>query len=126
MKVAAKKYLRNLLLAMASYMFILFGVNSYLLANEVPQVQQIILALLPMLPVLVVIKAILTFARTWDELQRKKSMEAMLIAFILVATGTFAYGFLEGIGFPPLETIWVLPIMFATHGLSQAFVASRY
>lgn len=126
MNKAAKKYTRNMTLAFIAYGLILFGVNSYLMANDEPQWRQTILALLPMIPVFLVLKSILVFARSWDELQRKKAMEAMLISFFITGFGTFAYGFLEGVGFPPLETIWIMPIMMGTFGLSQLIVARRY
>jgi hypothetical protein len=126
MKPAVKKYLVSLTLGMGSYMFILFGVNTYLTFNTVPQGQATFLALLPMLAVFLIFKAIAEFARSWDELQRKKAMEAMLISFLFTGFGTFAYGFLEGVGFPRLEIIWVLPIMFAMFGVGQILVARRY
>jgi len=125
-KPAVKNYTRNLLLAIASYGFMLFGINSYLANNDVPQWAQAILALLPMLPVLVVLKTVVVFSRSWDELQRKQATEAMLISFFVTGFGTFAYGFLEGVGFPPLETIWVMPIMMGCYGAAQMFVVRRY
>lgn len=126
MKPAVKKYLRTLSLGFGSYMFILFGVNTYLTANTVPKWQATLLVLLPMLAVFVIFKAIAEFARSWDELQRKKAMEAMLISFLLTGFGTFAYGFLEGVGFAKLDTIWIMPMMIAVYGIGQIIVARRY
>lgn len=126
MSTAVKKYMRNLALAFSAYGLILFGVNSYMLSNDLPQWEMTILALLPMIPVLAVLKSILVFAESWDELQRRKAMEAMLISFFITGFGTFAYGFLEGVGFPTLETIWVMPIMMACFAVGQIIVARRY
>jgi hypothetical protein len=126
MTTAAKTYTRNIILAFSAYGLILFGVNSFMNASELPQWQMAILALLPMLPVLLVIKSVLVFAASWDELQRKKSTEAMIVAFFVTGFGTFAYGFLEGVGFPTMDTIWVMPLMMASYILGQLIVARRY
>lgn len=126
MNTAAKQYTRNIILAFTAYGLILFGVNTYMSGAELPQWRMAILALLPMIPVLLVIKSVLVFAATWDELQRKKAMEAMLIAFFITGFGTFAYGFLEGVGFPKMDTIWVMPVMMASYMVGQLIVARRY
>jgi len=122
----AKKYTRNMILVFASYTLILFGVNSYMAANDLPQWQKVILALLPMVPIVLFMRAVLVFARSWDELQQRKAFEALLVSFFIVGFGTFAYGFLEGVGFPKLDTIWIMPAMIGIFGVSQAFVARRY
>ncbi|MCK0070122.1 MULTISPECIES: hypothetical protein [Kordiimonas] len=126
MTTPAKKYMKSMVLAFSAYAFILIGVNIALKQIEFPQWQQIILALLPMFPVFLVLRAALEFSRSWDELQRKKAMEATLISFLLVGFSTFAYGFLEGIGFPKLPIIWVMPMMMGVQGLAQAYVARKY
>jgi hypothetical protein len=122
----AKKYTRNMVLVFSSYTLILFGVNSYMAANDLPQWQKVILALLPMVPIVLFMRAVLVFARSWDELQQRKAFEALLVSFFIVGFGTFAYGFLEGVGFPKLDTIWIMPAMIGIFGVSQAFVARRY
>lgn len=128
MTTALKIYTRDMLIGFAAYGLVLFGVNSYLSGTgaDLPQAAQAGLALLPMLPVLLVLRAMLVFASSWDELQRKKAMEAVLISVFVVGFGTFAYGFLEGVGFPRLDIIWVLPMLFAAHGVAQIIVAARY
>lgn len=128
MITAVKIYMRDMLLGFTAYGLVLFGVNSYLSGSgaDLPQAAQAGLALLPMLPVLLVLRAILVFSRSWDELQRKIAMEAVLIAFFLVGFGTFAYGFLEGVGFPKLDIIWVMPMLIGIQGLSIGFVSWTY
>lgn len=128
MITALKIYTRDMLVGFAAYGLVLFGVNSYLSGTgaDLPQAAQAGLALLPMLPVLLVVRAVLVFARSWDELQRKKAMESVLIAFFLVGFGTFAYGFLEGVGFPKLDIIWVMPLLIAAQSLALSFVSWTY
>jgi len=126
MKPAAKTYMWQLGGAMAAYAGTIFGVNSFLSGTELPQYQAAILALLPILPMLLAVRAVLNFSRSWDELERQQALEGALIAFLIVGMGTFSYGFLEGVGFPPLETIWVFPILIFSQGLGRFFVMRKY
>ncbi|MBL4838557.1 MAG: hypothetical protein JKY34_13360 [Kordiimonadaceae bacterium] len=126
MKPAGKKYVRELLAALALYGAILVGLNLFHKNNEVSHGLTIVLALSPMVGVLVALRVMLTFIATMDELERRKIMEAILISFILVATGTFAYGFLEGVGFPKMETHMVFALLVGTMGLAQIYTAWKY
>ena len=108
MKQAAKTYYKNFFLSMALYMVSILATVYYLRHNEVAMWLQVILVLLPVIP------------------QRQQAMEAVLIAFLVVAFGTFAYGFLEGIGFPKLDTIFILPIMTFAWGFGRALTARKY
>lgn len=128
MKTAAKTYSRDFGLSMVLYVGAILGTNFYLEGQEdsVPQLVAALIALLPMLPIVMAARAVLVFSRSWDELQRKQALEAMLIAFFIVGMGSFSYGFLEGVGFPKLEVIWIFPALIMTQGLAQVFVRSRY
>ena len=126
MKPAAKIYLRSFGLSMALYMVAVFGVNSFLIMETLPQWQSALLALIPMVPVLFAVRAVLVFSRSWDELQKQQAMEGFLIAFILVGVGTFSYGFLEGVGFPALQTIWIFPMLIAAQGIGRFYVMWKY
>lgn len=126
MNNAAKTYRNRLIGAFAAYAGTLFGVNSFLADAALPLWQMGLLALLPMLPIALFVRAVILFSRSWDELQHRKALEAALIAFVIVGFGTFAYGFLEGVGFPRLEVIWILPMLLSVQGVAQIFVALRY
>lgn len=128
MNTAVKKYRNSLIIAFTAYGLALFGVNSYLSGTgaDLPTWQMALLVLVPMIPVYLFARAVVEFSRSWDELQRRKAMDAVLVAFVVVGFGTFAYGFLEGVGFPKLDTIWILPMLLAVQGLAQIFVARKY
>lgn len=126
MNTAAKKYAKDLIIAFSVYAAVLFSVNTFISGAELPQWQQALLVLLPMIPVLMFARAVFVFSRAWDELQYRKAMDATLVAFVLVGFGTFAYGFLEGVGFPKLNIIWVLPLLLGVQGVAQIFVARKY
>ena len=80
----------------------------------------------PILPTLLVLWAILRQYGRFDELQQRVQSEALSLSAVLTALGTFTYGFLENAGFPPLNIIWVLPILIGLQGISVPFIARRY
>ena len=126
MKPAFRRYLTHLSIAFAAYFIILMGMNTVLDHYSVPFALSVLLVLLPMIPVIFVIRIIIQYVRSWDELQQRQYLEAAMTAFALVASGTFAWGFLEDIGFPALPTMWIMPMMMVTLALSQWFVCRRY
>lgn len=126
MKPAQRRYSIHLAIAFLAYALILVTVNTYLKNSDAGLMLSAALVLLPVLPVLFIIRIILQYVRSWDELQQKKYLEAVVIAFAVVGTGTFAWGFLEGIGFPPLKTIWILPLMMVTLPAAHSYVCWRY
>jgi len=81
---------------------------------------------LPIVPIIYFARSMIIFSRTWDELQRQMAFEATALAFFIVGIGTFTYGFLEGIGFPPLDTIWIMPMLIAVQGAARFFVRGKY
>ena len=126
MKPAAKQYFKDLLLGVTLYIAILIGSNFALRIWDLTVEIKVVLAFACAAPALLVIRAVLIFSRSWDELQRKKQLEATLIAFLLVGMGTFTYGFLETIGFPNLSMIWVFPMLYGTQGLAMIYVSRKY
>ena len=126
MKPAEKKYLRDFGLSMVFYLITLGGSVLYVNTHDLAPWAQAALVLTPVIPCLFACHAVLVFSRTWDELQKAQALEGVLIAFLLVGFGTFAYGFLEGVGFPKLDTIWILPILVGAQGVAKIFVARRY
>jgi hypothetical protein len=126
MKPAAKIYLRDFGLSMVLYTAAIVAVNMYLEHATLPQWQMAGMALIPVLPIILSVKAVLAFSRTWDELEKQQAMEGTLIAFFIVGMGTFTYGFLEGVGFPPLETVWIFPMLIFSQGLGRMIVRWKY
>ena len=127
MTPAARKYSRDITIGFALYTATLVGANLVADAWAMPQLLLLALALSPMLPTLLVIRAILVFALSWDEFQKKLAFEALLVSVLLVGCGSFAWGFVEGIpGMPRLPVIWIMPALFGTYALARAFVAGRY
>lgn len=121
-----KRYFKEFYLSITAYVVILFTSISILKKFEFSSVVQGIIALTPVVPIIFIIIAIMRGIKDSDELQQKVQLNAIM--FSAVATGliTFSYGLLEGVGFPPFPTIWVLPMMFIFWGFSLGFFWKRY
>jgi hypothetical protein len=126
MKPEAKKYLRATIISFTLYGLILFSVNIYINSIGPEGWLPVLLVFAPMLPILYFARSIIIFSRSWDELQRQIAFEATVAALFIVGLGTFSYGFLEGVGFPQLETIWILPMLIVAQSLSQLIITRRY
>ncbi|TNE65098.1 MAG: hypothetical protein EP335_06015 [Alphaproteobacteria bacterium] len=126
MTTAVSKYKRDMTVAMVLYAGAIFGVNLGFADSDLPLAVMIPISLIPMLPIVLVLRAVLVFSRSWDELQKRIVGESLAIAFLIVGGGTFAYGFMEGVGLPALPTIWIFPAMMLTYGIASAFVSGRY
>lgn len=121
-----KRYFKEFYLSITAYVIVLFASISILKKFEFSSVVQGIIALTPVVPIIFIIIAIMRGIKDSDELQQKVQLNAIM--FSAVATGliTFSYGLLEGVGFPPFPTIWVLPMMFIFWGFSLGFFWKRY
>ncbi len=125
MEKVMRQYVVQFSVAMAAYMVVL--VVSILIIEANPgSLWRVPLALAPVVPVLFALWAFVRFLRGTDELQRQIHFEA--IAFAAGATGilTFTYGFLENVGFPHLNPIWVLPLLIGLWGMGVAITGRRY
>ncbi|MEX0324494.1 MAG: hypothetical protein AB3N33_00240 [Puniceicoccaceae bacterium] len=87
---------------------------------------QTVIALVPMLPIIWLMQIIMSCMRNLDELQQKIQLEAVVFAAVLTALFTVAYGFLEKIGYPKLDTIWIFPMLMVLWTIGQAIARRRY
>ena len=84
------------------------------------------LALSPMLPASAALIAFIRFFRGVDELEQRVHLEGLAFAFGASALATFAYGFLEGAGFPHLNWTLVWPVMAMFWIVGGVLARSRY
>ena len=84
------------------------------------------LVLSPMLPATAALIAFLRFFRGVDELEQRMHLEGLAFAFGASALATFAYGFLEGAGFPHLNWTFVWPVMAMFWGAGTLLARNRY
>ncbi|MEW6030530.1 MAG: hypothetical protein ACOYZ8_02550 [Chloroflexota bacterium] len=120
------RYTREFVIAIFAYIVTLIASNSILMRMEDSSPWRVLLAIVPVVPVAFVLHSIMGVLTGSDELQQKIQLLAISFAAGTTSLLTFAYGFLEGIGFPHLSPIWILPITTLFWGLGLAFFSRRY
>ena len=122
-KQAARRYRRDIAVAGALYVALVFGAALAIRNFDPPQWVVIVLALLPVAPALLMLRAYLVFMRSMDEFQRRLQTEALIVATAITVFGSFAYGFLEEwADFPHVPLIWVFPVFAFVFGIAHVFI----
>ncbi|MTH78383.1 hypothetical protein [Paracoccus aestuariivivens] len=103
--------LLSLLAGLAAYVAALILSQKLLGFGIEASLPRTLIALAPMLPAIFVCVVVVRSIRCLDEMQRKLQFEALAAAFAGTALITFAYGFLEGVGYPKLSMFAVWPLM---------------
>ena len=83
-------------------------------------------AVMPMMPFVLGIGVYVRYLRRVDELQRRIAVEALAIAFGGTAGITFGYGFLENVGLPHVNWMFVWPVMAALWIVGGMFTRWQY
>jgi membrane associated rhomboid family serine protease len=84
------------------------------------------LALTPMIGAAAGAWAIMRAIWRMDELQRRIQLDAIAIAFLTTALGTFGWGFAEGAGAPDLPTFAIWPIMGTAWAVGMVIAHRHY
>ena len=126
MKTAGKQYQREFFSAMAAYVVVLIVSISLINISPSNAWWRIPLALLPVIPAIFGIIAYMRFVSRIDELQRRIQFEGLAFGFGVAGILTFSYGFLENVGFPHINLLWVFPLMIALWGIGTGIAARRY
>jgi amino acid transporter len=121
-----KAYNQRIFIAAILYAITLVVSIEVLKRMSAESVLRIPVALLPVIPVAFGVVAFMRYIRQLDELQRRIQLEGL--AFSIGCTGmlTFALGFLENAGMPPVNIIWVLPILLVFWGIGTTLARRRY
>jgi len=122
---ASRTYVIEFGVAMVAYVVVLFT-SVWLLNRDPLSPWRLAIALAPVIPAIFALVAFVRFLGRMDELQRRIQFDAIALSFGATAILTFAYGFLEGVGFPHLSWIWILPLMVMLWGLGAAIASMRY
>lgn len=120
-----KKYTVQLLSVMMVYMAVTFA-SVWSLKNYDLEGFRTLIAISPMLPMVGALMVIMRHVRNMDEFQRRIQLEACV--FSMVSTGMICgtYGFMENVDYPPLEIIWVMPMLLVLWGIGSHIAKRRY
>ena len=80
----------------------------------------------PVIPIVFIMLAVIRFVRRMDEMHRHIHLEAVIIAYLTTVILCFSYGFLENVGFPSFNTMWVGVAMICLLGIGQLFTYRKY
>ncbi len=80
----------------------------------------------PVIPLVFMMLAVVRFVRRMDEMLRHLHLEAVLIAYIATLVLCFSYGFLENVGFPTFNTMWVGFAMILLWSVGQLVAGRKY
>jgi hypothetical protein len=121
------RYTKEFVVAMFAYVIVLVASNSLL--PHYPLFHSpwaIPISLAPVIPVIFILQAIVGLLLHSDELQQR--IQLLAIGFASGVTGllTFSYGFLEGIGFPKISFVCVLPMLIGFWGIGLVYFSRRY
>lgn len=125
MKNAARTYIIQFGLSMLGYVVVLL-VSVSLLNGNPHAPWRIPVALAPIVPSAFALAVFVRYLGRMDELQRRIQFDAIALSFGATGILTFAYGFLENVGFPQLSWIWILPLMVVLWGLGGLIATARY
>lgn len=102
-------YRRELMVAIAVYMVLLFGVIRLARPME-DGILRTVLLVSPMIGFGLMIRAIIRLVARIDEYQRMRMLETFSIAMAITGAVTFTYGFLETAGFPKISmfSVWIV------------------
>ena len=123
--LAPRAYLKEFGAAMLGYT-ILLPLSIMLIEAHPTAPWRGAVALLPVIPVALAFWAILRAVARMDELQRRIQFEALVVAVGGTIILTFGYGTLQNAGFPPLNLMFVTPLLVALWGLGLAWSSRRY
>ena len=125
MNQASKTYARDFTIIIIAYVIIII-VSRLILDNLGDSPWRYPIALLPVVPVVFLVIAFLRYLSGIDELQQRIQLQA--VGFAAGTTGllTFAYGFLELMGFPRFSTFLIFPMMIMLWGIGLSYFSRRY
>ena len=128
MDTNTKRYMRQFIYSMFAYVFTLcislIGLGFF--ADYPLNPARIVVALTPVVPVIFMVYSFMKYLGSIDELLQR--IQLLAIGFAAGTTGllTFSYGFLEGVGFPPISLLWVFPITIMLWGVGLIFISRKF
>ena len=80
----------------------------------------------PVVPIVLMMLVMIRVVRREDELRRHIHLEAVIISFLATMMFCITYGFLENVGFPPFNTMFVGFGMVIFYAIAVLLVQWKY
>ena len=87
---------------------------------------RILVTLAPVIPIAFCMITVIRGVRRMDEMQKQIQLEALVFAFCTTVLLSISYGFLENVGFPRVNWMWVGVGMIGLWGIGGAIARMRY
>lgn len=129
MRAVHKRYLRELMTAMATYVLLVFFAKWALHHVESLPLRALV-AVSPMLPIALTLRAMFRVILGQDELERRIDLESIALAAAATAAGFLGYGLLMNADVVPhadgdAVALWVFPALMGGFGLGKCLVVAR-
>ncbi len=85
-----------------------------------------LIAIAPVAPIAFVVANGIRRVRELDELQRRQYLEAAAFAYPTMVVGSITYGFLQDVGFPAVNWMFVGVFLMALFGVGRVLSWLKY
>jgi hypothetical protein len=120
-----KRTLLDVLIPMAVYAAVLIP-SCQFLKNHADSPWRVPVAIAPVVPIAFIVSTSVKRVRTMDELAQRKYLEAGAFAYPSMIVLSITYGFLQNVGMPAVNWMYVGVSMFLLFGLGQILAWLRY
>ncbi|MEE6272998.1 hypothetical protein [Georgenia wangjunii] len=106
----------------------LLGLSAWLLSGELlaGSPWRYAVALLPVPPAVALVVSAVARYRRMDEVVQRIHLMALAVSFAVTAVVVFSWGFLEGVGLPPLGGFGAFGVLTATYVLGLLWARGRF
>ena len=125
MNESCKLYRKQSLLALALYAGVLV-LSLEIISRFHVGWWRIPIAITPVLPCLLFVRAFVSLMDSFDELQKRIALQALAFAFAGTAVLTLTYGFLQNVGLPNVNWVWIWPLMGTLFMLGKLLATRQY
>ena len=120
-----KRFSIEMTWGMIAYVTVLL-VSIWVIKHHMDAGWRYLVAPLPMIPLIFVARASVARLGRLDELQKSIQYTALSVTVLVTAIVTLTYGFLENVGLPHINVLWVWPLMGFVWGITACIAQRRY
>lgn len=120
-----KRYMKEFGSSMAAYVVVVLA-SVWLVKHHVHSSLRYLIAVLPVVPAAFAMWAAIRYFRGLDELQRRIQLEGLAFSFLATCLIALSWGFLEIVGLPHADVIWVAPGLVFLWGIGTCIAKRRY